>query len=798
MNIIGAEQDLISTPLESTGARGSDPLDVAQRAITIGEVIPVVFARRAGTVGGVLISPGASEARFENSATNEVTAYYRLVIGEGRMAPVQLRDLFQRSCRVGVLQQTYDRSAGTWTPGNFIVERAGYKKPECPYFCGTGGSYDGLTTGSFVVTAPDGDTRWDRQVHLFIRDGIEVSRLIDGFTGPTNNFADVALWVHRATNRAPAELIDVDAYRNAARFTEAMGFTFDCRIDKSTNFEDFIAEYGKYFMLTKAKRSGRVGLRPALPITAGNTVSTDPVTAKFLFNEDQFFLESFDIAYTPLADRKPFCAVMLWRQQPEDGIGLVRSTEVRYSGTALTGPYEQHDLSAFATSELHAVRAGAWVIARRRRISHTLRIKAKPHSGSQALTRGDIVQVQLARVTSSAAPGEHNYFYEIDRISKARNGELAFELTHFPVDDQGRSLVALDVMAATASGVMLPTGFNAATISCDVNSASDTTLAPDVGFDGPNYDAVGVGGWGGGGGGGGEDTPPDAPVAPNDPLDSPVNRTPEIAEEARVGDVLTAPDCECETSSTQWYRGTAFGDNPTPIPSATGGTYKVGVIDAGMGIFAVITCTDGSACTTKPVQIISLPSTLGALSINGVDGVIKNTFWPFTVTQTPDVSGTNYAWSIAPSGATIIGAGASASVSVPDSNDYTITVTATKSGATNSPRTKTWDIYALNLLYQIRFTRPNAGTIQAQIAYRGSMRYPVPPSFLPSNLSWEWTAVSTAGNAPSVSVSIFGIGPTASFSITDPTGEFPALVTLTVRAGGVAIAYDQGYFGVLN
>jgi hypothetical protein len=239
-------------------------------------------------------------------------------------------------------------------------------------------------------------------------------------------------------------------------------------------------------------------------------------------------------------------------------------------------------------------------------------------------------------VASSAAPGEHNYFYEIDRISKARNGELAFELTHFPVDDQGRSLVALDVMAATASGVMLPTGFNAATISCDVNSASDTTLAPDVGFDGPDYNDAGMGDMSdyddGDMGGGGIS----APIATPDPMDSSVNRTPEIAPEASVGDVLTAPDCECETSSIQWYRGTAFGDNPTPIPSATGGTYKVGVIDGGTGVFAVITCTDGSACTSKPVPIRGWK--IGADERNDL-GAEMQISWSVTITSGLNQSG---------------------------------------------------------------------------------------------------------------------------------------------------------------
>jgi hypothetical protein len=40
--------------------------------------VPIVFARRRDNAGGVLISPGATEARFENDTSNNVTAFYLL------------------------------------------------------------------------------------------------------------------------------------------------------------------------------------------------------------------------------------------------------------------------------------------------------------------------------------------------------------------------------------------------------------------------------------------------------------------------------------------------------------------------------------------------------------------------------------------------------------------------------------------------------------------------------------------------------------------------------------------------
>jgi hypothetical protein len=480
-DVLAYQQGLIAAPLEEGGAGGADDLDVAQRSITIGEVIPIVFGRRVGDVGGVLVSPGATEARFENDAVNAVTAKYHVVISEGDLDQVQVRDLFQRSCRVGTFTQSYNRRGGSWTAGNFIVNRAGYTRPECPYYCGSGGTYEGMTTGSFTITAPDGDTRWDRQVHLFIRGGMYVTRLLDSTLGPSNNVADLALWLFRNTSRTPEALIDVDAFEDAASFTDQLGLWFNGEIKESTNLEDWLATNARYFLLSKSKAGGKVGLRPLLPTTSTNALQVTPVQPVFVFDESKIIPGSFEISYVPLNERKPFCALMLWRQQPTDDIGLIRTTEVRYTGQATDGPFEQHDLSVFATSENHAVKVGAYIVARRRYVTHTLRIKVRPAAFNATLAQGEIVQVIMQRVASSAAAGEHRYLYEVDRISKSRSGEVSLDLTHFPVDAMGRSLVALDVAAATGGGIVFSTTKSG--ISCDVNSSSDTTAATDDGQD---------------------------------------------------------------------------------------------------------------------------------------------------------------------------------------------------------------------------------------------------------------------------------------------------------------------------
>lgn len=514
-------------PLQEGAAEGSSQLDTQQRAGVIGEVIPIVFCRRIGDIGGVLISPPATEARFEDAANGDVTASYHLVLSEGRIDSIQVRDVFQRTCRVGSFTQTYNRRAGTFVPGNFIDNSPDL---EVPIYCGSGGSYAGMSTMAFSSTTPAGFDYWNRQVHCFVRGGMWVTRLLDGVTGPSNNVADLTNYLLQQSSLVPASQIDTVSLLAAATFTDVNGFWFNGVEEASRNMRDWMAETLPYFLLREARVQGKEGLRPLLPTTAAGAIDTSAVSWVWTFTEEHVQPDGFEISYTPLADRKPFCVVVLWRQQPTDDIGLIRSTEVRYTGTAETGPFEQHDLSRFCASEDHAVKVGTYILARRKHITHTLSLRVRPSTFNGTLVPGDLVRVRLNRVPSSGAASVHDDLYEVDDISKSITGDVQLQLTQFPVDSQLRSVVALEVASAQGSGILLPTAKTG--VSCDTNSSTDTSVPADTGsnyvpdnnvingsqaiiteIDALTLEAIASGGGGGGGG-----LPSDNP---EDPLDNP-------------------------------------------------------------------------------------------------------------------------------------------------------------------------------------------------------------------------------------------------------------------------------------
>lgn len=515
------QSGLVTTVAEEGAAKGQSPLDSRQKAAVIGEPIPIVFCRRVSSNGGVLVSPSATEGRYENnSTTNVLTTKVHLVLSEGDMDQLPLKDVFQRACRVGTWAQTYDRRAETWDPGNFIVTVATKKFWNCPLYCGTQGTYDNMTTLSFINTHDDGSELWDRQVHCFVRNGINVTRILDDITGPSNNVIDLALYLIAQSSRFPSSMVDLVMMEDAALFCNVNGLFYNGEFKESTNLEDWLQSISSNFLLRVSDKNGKKGLRPRLQTNANGTIKTTAIEPVFTFTEDHVIIDSFEIDYISLENRKAITALVLWRQQPDSDIGIIRSAEIRMTGLADNGPLEQYDLSQFCATEDHAVKVGTYRVASRYYVTHTLRIRVAPSSFNATLIVGDVVRVRLRRETSVGTVSYHNHFYEVERIARAISGVISLDLIHFPVDSQNRSLVGLAVDAAVGNGYTVPTGRT--DFTCDIaGRAVDNTPLNDVGEDIPPIDDPPVETDPDELGNEPDDGPTDPVANPEDPLDEP-------------------------------------------------------------------------------------------------------------------------------------------------------------------------------------------------------------------------------------------------------------------------------------
>lgn len=323
-------------------------------------------------------------------------------------------------------------------------------KPEATLYCGTGGgTYSGLTTVSLVKTYPAGDTGWQRQAHFFIRNGQPIHRLIEGSPGATNLFPDVAHHLLIASGRVPSQLIDVTGLTAAARFCSVNGITFDGVIANPSNVREYLNLLAPMHLLRVTDRWGMLGLRPALPVTVAHAINTSPLTPVMTFDESNSY--GFQVTRRPISDRKAFATLVLWRDQPENDVGVTQATEVRYAGTAIDGPYEDLDGSEFMTRELHAVRAGALRLAQRRHITHDASWVVVPTPQIAALRAGDIVRMDRARNPVLGASDVWSYLYEIETISGPLLGPWTIQASHHPVNDAGSSLLALEVAGAAVA-----------------------------------------------------------------------------------------------------------------------------------------------------------------------------------------------------------------------------------------------------------------------------------------------------------------------------------------------------------
>ena len=537
--LLSAQTGLSVAELQAQAAEGNPDVSGPQAVLKTGEPIPIVFCRRRAInsvqTGGAMIAPKASEGGFSNdvvaskvktggtwtdiTVAEEIYVKLLLVISQGQIGTIQVRDIFYGNCRRGTYNQGYGARAGSWPPGNtiddyieavipldsggfyplpanpvinkmyrmgnflysvFTRNAAGdtgtyylvYHEHNMPTFCGTSGSYSSLTTLSFEITL-GGTTDWNKQISAFIREGLQVTRLVGGGAGPSDNFVDLAKYLMLQSGRLPSDLIDDPSLTIAANFTHANNFLFNGVVTKSENLSDWLQKTSYNFLLRLTNTNGKFGLRPRLPYNANYTIKTTAITPEFTFTEDHVLGGGFEIDFVSLEDREPVCVVAQWRQQPEADFGLVRTINVRYQGEAASGPFVSMDLSGYCVTENHAIKAATYKLATRKHVTHHLRLRVRERSYNSSLVVGDIVRVRLQRETSEGEIQHHDKVYEIARIEKTFGSLIKYDLTHFPIDNQGRSIVAKAVNDAVGAGNVINVGRS--THDCDTNSSTSTS-----------------------------------------------------------------------------------------------------------------------------------------------------------------------------------------------------------------------------------------------------------------------------------------------------------------------------------
>lgn len=254
-----------------------------------------------------------------------------------------------------------------------------------------------LVLAGLSLKATRNFTRLD-QLRMWLGKGLRVERLHPDRTatygdsdvnGPSNLFTDLIYYMMTdqmggagallgMTSDTPV-LIDKDDLIATSRFLEVQKLFFNGPIVERTNLREFIASVAPFFLCNFVIADGKFSLKPALPTHDSGSFNDGPVPIEQLFTAGNILEDTLEIEYLSAEERRPFKAVVRYREERKNKLPQERTVVVRNKkndqyldkGLELL-PHEQFDLTQFCTSKDHAVKVAKYFLALRRLITHTI------------------------------------------------------------------------------------------------------------------------------------------------------------------------------------------------------------------------------------------------------------------------------------------------------------------------------------------------------------------------------------------------------------------------------------------
>jgi hypothetical protein len=335
------------------------------------------------------------------------------------------------------LDWLYEPASSDYTPGLPAVS------VNVPLFPGSGGTFNGLTTlsvkGDYAIGIDNSSLY--QQIRCFVRDGLIVDKVLGG-TGSSNLFPDLAYYLLSQVGKTIEPLIDKTSFEDAARFNTACFLTFNGILANSSNLRDYLSKLAPFYLLQFVQSGGRYLLKPLLPLEGNYLIDMQPISPVASFSNENIVAGSYRKEYTSSEMLRPFCAVMTWRSQSSASFPISQALEVRYEGSAIEGPFEQYDMEEFCTDARHAEIIGRYIISSRKNTKYSLSFETTAQSSTLLPT--DIIQVTWA-YESGGSQRQVVQLCQIESVFETQQGVYRIEAVHFPVDNLGRSLVALDM-----------------------------------------------------------------------------------------------------------------------------------------------------------------------------------------------------------------------------------------------------------------------------------------------------------------------------------------------------------------
>ena len=265
--------------------------------------------------------------------------------------------------------------------------------------------YNNLTIAGLSLKASRNFTSLD-QMRCWLASGLHVRRLHPELSaydlgnlsanreryGPSNLFTDLVF--HLLTNQmsgaggllkmddadSDPALLNKEDFKETSRFLHAQKLFFNGVLGDRTNLRQYITDTAPYFLCNFVIMDGKFSLKPAVPHMADSgQINLGPVPIEQLFTAGNILEDSYKLEYLRSEERRPFKAVMRYRQETRNKLPQEKVVEVKLPGQEGILPQEQFDLTQFCTSEDHAVMIAKYFLGIRKLVSHTISFSTTVH-----------------------------------------------------------------------------------------------------------------------------------------------------------------------------------------------------------------------------------------------------------------------------------------------------------------------------------------------------------------------------------------------------------------------------------
>ena len=325
-------------------------------------------------------------------------------------------------------------------------------------------NFNSLTLAGLSLKASREFTQLD-QLRCWVGAGIHVERLHPDRTnvygdnnaiGPSNLLTDLVYYLMTdQTGGAGAllgmtannpSLVDKEAMKQTSKFLHGQRLTFNGPITDRTNLRQFMMDIAPNFLCNLVIFDGKFALKPALPTNEDSgAINQGPVPISQLFTNGNILENTFKIEYLRSEERRPFKAVVRYRQErknkfPEEQTIEIKGVGPKYNDSSPSDednnddnnieliPLEQFDLTQFCTSEHHAVLVAKYFLALRRLVTHTVSFSTTVHGLN--LKAGSYIKVITeSSPYSSANNGTVSSSGAVTSVSELADGQ--YNVTFF-------------------------------------------------------------------------------------------------------------------------------------------------------------------------------------------------------------------------------------------------------------------------------------------------------------------------------------------------------------------------------